>query len=82
MFALGDPEFGMIFEKFFKKYFRDGKSAVIISKSFFILHKLTAELPSQTFSDNKNALSKNREGKKVLFYQDPIFLVDYYRSEP
>lgn len=30
MFAPGEAKFGIISEKFFKKYFHDGKSAVII----------------------------------------------------
>ena len=46
MFALGEVRFGIIFEKFFEKIFYDVKSAVIISKSFFVLCNLTAELRS------------------------------------
>ena len=33
-------------KEIFKKYFCDGNSAVINSKSLFIFHKLTAVLPS------------------------------------
>ena len=38
MFALGEAKFGIIFEKFFKKYFCDSKSAVTNSR--FVLRYL------------------------------------------
>ena len=37
---------------------------------------------SKILSDNKKCPPENREGKKVLFYQDPVFLANFYRSKP
>ena len=46
MFAPGEDKFGIISEKFSKNFLVTTKVLFIISKSFFVLRELTAELPS------------------------------------